>query len=139
MASIHITVPREKIREAMGPGYQELMDTLKAQGVTPAGPWFTHHFKMQPEVFDFEIAVPVAANVKASGRVRPGELKAMQVAQTIYHGPYEGLPDAWMEFEAWITKGGHEIGPDLVEVYRVGPELGEDASKWETELNRPLA
>ena len=61
MASIHVTVPREKIREAMGPGYQELMETLKAQGVAPTGPWFTHHFRMEPDVFDFEIAAPVAA------------------------------------------------------------------------------
>jgi len=139
MAAIHVTVPREKIREAMGPGYQELLATLKAQGVTPSGPWFTHHFKMEPDVFDFEIAVPVAAEVKPAGRVRAGELPAMHAAQTVYHGSYEGLPDGWMEFEAWITKNGHQIGPDLVEVYRVGPESGEDASKWQTVLSRPLA
>jgi effector-binding domain-containing protein len=139
MAAIHITVPREKIREAMGPGYQELMETLKTQGVEPTGPWFTHHFKMQPDEFDFEIAAPVAAEVKPAGRVKPGELPAMRVAQTVYHGPYEGLPDSWMEFEAWITKNGHTIGPDIVEVYLVGPESGNDSSKWQTELSRPLA
>lgn len=138
MAAIHVTVPRAKIREAMGPGYQELMETLKAQGVTPSGPWFTHHFAMQPDVFDFEIAVPVAAEVKSVGRVNPGELPSMRVAQTVYHGPYEGLPDGWMEFEAWITKNGHTIGPDIVEVYRVGPESGKDSAQWETELSRPL-
>jgi effector-binding domain-containing protein len=139
MAAIHVTVSREKIREAMGPGYQELMETLKAQGVTPTGPWFTHQFKMQPDQFDFEIAVPVAAEVKAAGRVKPGELPAMRAVQTAYHGPYEGLGDGWGEFEAWITKNGHTIAADLVEVYRVGPESGDDSSKWQTELSRPLA
>jgi effector-binding domain-containing protein len=139
MAAIHITVPREKIREAMGPGYQELMETLKAQGVEPSGPWFTHHFKMEPDVFAFEIAVPVAAEFKTAGRVKPGELRSMRVAKTVYHGSYEGLPDGWMEFEAWITKNGHKIGLDLVEVYRVGPEAGNDSSKWQTELSRQLA
>lgn len=139
VARIHITVPRAKIREVMGPGYQELLQTLKSQSVTPTGPWFTHHFSMQPDVFDFEIAVPVKSEVKAEGRVKQGELPAMRVAKTVYHGSYEGLADGWMEFEAWITKNGHTIGPDLVEVYRVGPEAGDDTSKWQTELSRVLA
>ena len=139
MASIHIIVPREQIRDVMGPGYQELLNTLKAQGVKPTGAWFTHHFEMHPDAFDFEIAVPVDADVKLSGRVRPGVLPEMRVAQTVYHGSYEGLPDGWMEFETWMNKNGHKIGAGLVEVYRVGPESGDDASKWQTELNRPLA
>jgi effector-binding domain-containing protein len=139
MAAIHVTVSRERIREIMGPGYQELMEALKAQGVAPTGPWFTHHFTMQPDVFDFEIAVPVEADVKPAGRVKPGELPAMRVVQTTYRGPYEGLGEGWGEFDAWITKNGHKIKGDLVEVYRVGPEAGEDASRWETELSRPLA
>ena len=139
MAAIHVTVPREKIREVMGPGLQELTGALEAQGVPPAGPWFTHHFEMRPDAFDFEIAVPVAADVKPAGRMKPGTLPAMRVAQTVYHGGYEGLPDGWMEFESWMSKNGHKMGAGLVEVYRVGPESGEDASKWQTELNRPLA
>ena len=49
----------------MGPGYQELMDTLTAQGIQPTGPWFTHHLRMDPEVFDFELGVPIAAPVTA--------------------------------------------------------------------------
>lgn len=139
MAAVHVTVSRDKIREAMGAGYQELMEALKAQGVTPTGPWFTHHFKMDPAIFDYEIAVPVAADVKPAGRVAPGELRGMRVAQTVYRGPYEGLPDAWAEFDAWIAKNGHTTAPDLVEVYRVGPESGNKASEWQTELSRPLA
>ena len=138
MAAVHVTVSRDKIREAMGDGYKELMEALKAQGATPTGPWFTHHFRMDPEIFDYEIAVPVSADVKPMGRVAPGELRAMRMAQAVYRGPYEGLPDAWGEFEAWIAKNGHKTGPDLVEVYRVGPESGDDASKWQTELSRPL-
>ena len=138
MAFIHVTTPREKIQEVMGPGYLEVMAALNAQGVAPAGPWFTHHLKMDPETFDFEICVPVDAPVRSAGRVQAGQLQARKVVRTVYHGGYEGLSDAWAEFHAWIEKHGHAIAADLWEVYLTGPESGPDSSKWETELNRPL-
>src|SRR5207247_1613712 len=90
-AFIHLTVPRAEIRNVMGPGLAEVRAALAAQGIAPAGPWFTHHLRMDPEVFDFEICVPVTAPVTAVGRVRSGRLRAATVAQTVYHGPYEGL------------------------------------------------
>ena len=137
-AVIHLTIPREKIQEEMGPGYNELMSTLKAQGITPTGPWFSHHFRMDPKVFDFEIGVPVAAEVKPTGRVKPGTLPAAKVARTTYRGGYDGLGPAWGEFEAWLSKNGHAAAPDLWEVYSAGPETGNDPDLYRTELNRPL-
>jgi hypothetical protein len=71
-AVIRLTIPREEIRNVMGPGITELRSTLAAQGIAPAGPWFSHHLKMDPDIFDFEISMPVAA----AGRVRPGQLPA---------------------------------------------------------------
>lgn len=139
IAAIHVTCPRDKIQEVMGPGYKELMDTLRAQAITPAGPWLTHHFKMDPAIFDFEIAIPVGAEVTAAGRVRPAELPPTSSVRTIYHGPYEDLPQAWGEFDTWIKQHGHSVAPDLVEIYLVGPESGTDSSRWQTELRRPLA
>src|SRR4030095_12831693 len=50
-AAIHLTVPREEICNVMGPGISEVMATVAAQGIAAAGPWFTHHFRMDPEVF----------------------------------------------------------------------------------------
>ncbi len=137
-AVIHLTIPRAEIRNVMGPGIGELMGAVAAQGIALAGPWFTHHLRMAPDIFDFEISVPVAAAVSAVGRVKPSEWPAMKVARTIYHGPYEGLPAAWGEFDAWIAANGHKTAPDLWEVYSVGPESGPDAAAWRTQLNRPL-
>ena len=72
-------------------GGDRLMAAVAAQGIVPAGPWFTHHLRMDPATFDFEICVPVTAPVAASGRVKAGHLPATTVARTAYHGPYEGL------------------------------------------------
>jgi effector-binding domain-containing protein len=93
---------------------------------------------MDPEVFDFEIGVPVKTPVSASGRVKPGKLPAVKVARTVYRGPYDGLGAAWGEFIEWIKAQGHEQCPDLWEVYAAGPESSPDPSNWRTELNRPL-
>ena len=138
-AVIRLTIPREEIQRVMGPSYQELLSTIEAQGIKPAGPWFSHHLKLDPKVFDFEIGVPVTEPVKPKGRVKAGQLPAAKVVRTIYRGDYDGLPRAWGEFENWIKNEGLETAADLWEVYSKGPESGPDSSQWETQLNRPLA
>lgn len=138
-AVIRLTVPRSEIQQVMGPGIGEVMATLAAQGIAPAGPWFTRHFRMDPAVFDFEISVPVTRPVAPAGRVRPSELPAARVARTVYHGPYEGLGEAWGEFKAWIAKAGLKEAPGLWERYLTDPGANPDPASWRTELDQPLA
>jgi effector-binding domain-containing protein len=137
-AVVHLTIARSEIRDAMGPGYQELMAALAGQSVAPTGPWFSHHLRMDPEIFDFEISVPVASAITPVGRVTASELPAATVVRTVYHGEYEGLASAWSEFDSWIAVEGLTVGPSLWEVYAIGPESGPDPATWATELNRPL-
>jgi effector-binding domain-containing protein len=137
-AVVHITCPRAKIREVMGPGLREVLEALKAQGVEPTGRWFTHHLKMPAEVFDFEVGVPVATKVKETGRVQNGTLPATKVARTIYRGPYEGLGDAWGQLEQWIKANGRASAATLWETYVTDPAENADSSTWRTELSRPL-
>lgn len=137
-AVIHLTIPRDQIQHVMGPGITELMAVVTAQGIGPAGSWYSHHLRMDPDTFDFEIGVPVTAPVAPTGRVTAGELPAAKVARTIYHGGYEGLGDAWGEFGAWLEAEGLTPAPNLWEFYVTGPESGSDPTGWRTELNRPL-
>jgi effector-binding domain-containing protein len=137
-AVIHLTVPRSEIQNVMGPAIQEVMKAVFAQGIGPIGPVFSHHFRMDPEVFDFEVGVPVMTSATAIGRVQPGELPAAVVARTTYHGPYEGLGAAWGEFGDWIAAHGQKPATNLWEYYVAGPESSPDPSTWRTELNRPL-
>src|SRR5439155_25534283 len=106
-AVIRLTVPREEIRSVMGPGMAELMAAAAAQGIGPAGPLYSHHFRMDPDVFDFEIGVPVTAPVSPVGRVKPGQLPAARAARTVYHGPYEGRGDARGGLNPWLAANGH--------------------------------
>jgi effector-binding domain-containing protein len=106
IASIPIQVPRAEIQKVMGPGLMELKAAVAAQNIAVVGPWFTHHVRDPGAVFDFEICLPVAATVAAVGRVRPGQWPAMTIAQTTYHGGYEGLGGAWGKFIAMIKAAG---------------------------------
>ena len=137
-AFIPVVIPRARIREVMGPGLEELKATVAGQGIEITGPWFTHHRRLDPDVFDFEISVPVAAPVSASGRVQGGEWPAMTVARTVYHGGYEGLGAAWEEFDERVGTHDHVLMPDLREVYLVGPSTHPDSAEWQTELVRQV-
>ena len=137
-AVIHLTVPRAEIRNVMGPALREVLAAVAAQGATPTGPWFTYHLRNPAETFDFEVGVPVAVPIPATGRVRPGRLPAATVARTVYHGPYEGLAEAWGEFQAWIAAAGRTPASELWECYVAGPESNPDPASFRTELNRPL-
>ncbi|MEP6716196.1 MAG: SRPBCC domain-containing protein [Terriglobia bacterium] len=137
-AAIHLTIPRSAIRSAMGPALAELAAAVRTQGVEPTGPWFTHHLKMDPGQFDFEVCLPVPAPVKPTGRVVSRDLPAVRVARTIYHGPYEGLGAAWGEFTEWIVANGHVPGPDLYETYVVGHDTSSNPADWRTEFSKPI-
>ena len=137
-AVIHLTIPRADIQKEMGPAHQELFSTLAAQGVTPTGPWFSRHFRMDPGMFDFEVGVPVSAAVAPTGRVAASHLPAERVVRTVYRGGYEGLAAAWGEVDAWMKREGVKPARELWEIYAVGPESGPDSSAWRTELNRPI-
>ena len=97
-AIIHLTIPRAEMQKVFGPCIGELMAAIASQGSEPVGSVFTHHLKIVPDIFDFELSVRVSAPVVAAGRVKPSQWPAMKVARTVYHGPYEGLPAAWREF-----------------------------------------
>ena len=68
-AVIRITVPRDEIQQAMCPAITEVMAAVTAQGAAPAGPIFSHHFRMSPDVFDFEVGVPLSTPINPVGRV----------------------------------------------------------------------
>ena len=137
-AVVRLTIPRSEIQKMMGPAIGEVMAAVAAQGLKPAGPVFSRHFRIDPEVFDFEVGVPVAEAFNASGRVKPSDLPSEETARTIYRGPYQDLGAAWEKFDSWIVSNGHTPGPHLWERYTKGPESGNDPLKWETELVRPV-
>ena len=139
VAFVHVNTPRAEIMQAMHAGLDELSAALKAQGVSPTAPWFTHHTRRPNETFDFRICFPIEKDVTPTGRVEPGVLEAARVVRTVYSGDYCGLAGAWGEFMSWIEANHLRTRDDLWERYVVGPESGVGPAEWRTEMNRPLA
>lgn len=137
-AVIAVTCTREEIQQVMGQGVRELMDAIAAQGAKPDGALFTHHRRRPTDTFDFEIGIAVDRPVGPAGRMRPSEWPAMRVARAVHRGRYEDLATSWIALHAWTEAQGLATAPDLWECYLAGPETGQDASAWRTELNRPL-
>jgi effector-binding domain-containing protein len=137
-AVIHITVPRDKIQEVMGPAIMETMNAASVQGVGPIGPVFAHHFGMTPGIFNFEVGVPVSGPVTSVGRVKQSELPAAKVARTVYTGSYEGLGDAWSDFIDMIEAQGLTRAPNLWERYLTDPSTTPNPDDYQTELNHPI-
>ncbi|HVX88095.1 MAG TPA: GyrI-like domain-containing protein [Gemmatimonadales bacterium] len=138
IAVIRFTIPHAEMMKVFGPGIQELVGELAAQGIAPAGAVFAHHHRITKDTFDFDLGVPVGRPVAARGRVRPGVWPSQRAARTVYHGGYEGLPGAWGEFTAWMKGQGVAQAEDLWESYDKGPQTSADPKEWRTELVRPL-
>jgi effector-binding domain-containing protein len=138
IATVRMLMPRNEIEKHMDPAVRELYATAAAQGIAPAGPFFTHHFRRPTDSFDFEAGIPVERRISAAGRVQNSVWPAMRVARTVYQGGYEGLGSAWGEFIQWVAQQKLETSQELWEVYLRGPESSPDASTWRTELNLPL-
>lgn len=137
-AAVHVTIPRNQIQSVMGPALMEVLGAVKEQGLNPSGAWFTHHHRVSPDVFDFDVCVPVPAAIQPVGRVETRDLPAIRAARTVYRGPYEGLGGAWGSFMQWIDSNGHAGADDFYECYAAGPETGAEPSEWRTEFLRPL-
>jgi effector-binding domain-containing protein len=60
----------------------------------------------------------------------------MKIAQTTYHGGFEGLGNAWGEFVGAIKAAGHTTADGLYESYAVGPETSPDPAAWRTVLSK---
>lgn len=137
-AVVRLTVPRSQIQTVMGPAISEVFAALAAQGLTPAGPLFSYHLRMDSSVFDLEVGVPVGASFQPSGRVVASELPAVEVARGVHEGAYEGLGPSWGEFRARLEAQGLTAAEGLWECYARGPESSPDPANWRTELNQPL-
>src|SRR5260370_35582677 len=106
----------------MGPSIAEVMAAIAAQGIAPTGPVFSHHLRMDPDTFDFEVGVPVMAPVSATGRVKASQLPAGTPAPPGYHGAVRGLGSARGGVLGRLHPEGPQTAPGLWERSLPGPK-----------------
>ena len=137
-AVIRFTIPRSRIRSAMESGVNELRAVIAEQGIRAIGPLFSHHFAIRPDVFDFEVGMPVQRPVKPTGRVQPLSVPPMKIVRSGYTGAYTGLGSAWGEFDTLVARSGYNTAPDVWESYVKGADSGLEPEEYYTELYRSV-
>lgn len=133
-AVIRMTIPKETLDENLGPAVGELIATLTAQGLGPAGPLYCLHHRTSPEVYDFEVGFPAEGEVQPAGRVTAGQIPGWTVAHTTVTGPRTELPKAWARFASWVREEGLRAHDEQLEIFLKGPETGADPSEFVTQL-----
>jgi len=127
-AFIPLVVPRAEIQAVMGPSNPRgISPPSRRKGSPRPGRGSPTTGGGPSDTFDFDVCVPVAHAVAATGRVKPGRLPSTKVARRSYSGPYEAslLPGA--SSCAWIEANGHTPPrADLWECYVAGPESNPD-------------
>ncbi len=135
---VHVETPRAAIQNAMRAALHEITTALEAQHVAPAGAWFAHHHRRPTDTFSFDVCFPVTQPLALSGNLQHALVPETEVVRTAYHGPYEGLPEAWPEFRSWIHSHGHKTRGDAFEVYSIEPREHPEPEAWQTDLLYPL-
>ena len=134
-AAIHLNIPGRDMPKYMDPAIKEIIKVLADQGMQPAGPMFSYHYRRPSDTFDFEIGFEVAKAIATAGRVMNSKLPAVKVARAVYEGPYEGLAEAWGELQKWVREQKLSETGRFWERYLTNPAEVTDPKKYRTELN----
>ena len=95
----------------------------------------------EDEAIDVETALPIGEPVQESDRMRVRKLPEMQVAYTVSHGSFSGLPLAKQAVFAWIEDNGYRLVGPVREVYLhfdPHPQVNADSPHHITEVQFPV-
>jgi DNA-binding transcriptional MerR regulator len=140
-------------QDVVGPTFTRMFDEvgeyLSSQGVQAPGPGIALYHHQSPfidsgaeqECLDVESALVIDALVPETSRVKVRELPQSEVAYTVHHGDFSGLPLAKQAIFAWIESNGyHRVGP-IREIYlHFAPnhEANFDSPHHITEVQFPI-
>lgn len=135
---IRTSVDLAKIGGVMGQLFPELFAYLQEHGQSPTGMPLTRYHCMDGDTAELECAMPIAAPVAGTDRIRCGELPAGTMATVTHMGPYDNLPETWAALMGWMKSEGLEPVGTPWEVYVTDPGAEPDQSKLRTDIFFPV-
>jgi DNA-binding transcriptional MerR regulator len=117
----------------------ELMATLAAQHLDPAGPAggvFADELFAE-ERGEATIFIPCSEGVRAMGRVAPLVVPPADLAIIVHPGSHNGIDRAYGALGAYVTQHALAVNGPLREYYLVGPAEADD-TRWRTEVGWPI-
>ena len=105
--------------------FGRLYGWITDNGYKPRGPAIAVYHDVPGQVPDdelrWELRSQISEDVDAIGPNEQGlgvkQAGAVQVATTMYNGPYEEVEDTYQALIAWITENGYEINGPSEELY----------------------
>lgn len=119
--------------------YKEINTIMKSQNLGYSEPApFGIYYKFTPEDVEVEAGVCVTGEPKAESNARVMQTYSGKALRGKFFGHYDGLKEAWKEFDAYAVKNNYVSTKPCFEVYITIPDLEPDSSKWLTEIYLPL-
>jgi effector-binding domain-containing protein len=137
VASVRDTIALGDLGQLFG----ELFGYLGQRGIAPTGApvGIYHSHEFSESAMDVEVAAPVAAEPPSAGRVSGRTLPAVnEMACVVHQGGYDTIGGTYGQVMAWIEANGYQVAGPTREVYIQGPESGDDASTYITEVQVPV-
>lgn len=138
IVGVRTTIELAEIAGVMGRLFPELFKYLQKHGHSPAGMPLTRYHVMEASTVELECALPIAAPIAGTDRIRCGELPSGTMATVTHVGPYHDLPTTWAALTAWMHSEGLEPAGVPWEVYVTDPGAEPDQSKWRTDIFFPV-
>jgi AraC family transcriptional regulator len=102
------------------------------------GPPMLKYYDWTPPTCIVEAACPVASGTKAGPGTEIREYPACTALFLEHQGPYEGLPQAWLDLWKFAEVNGVLADVPCWDTYVTDPGEEPDTSKWITELYIPI-
>ena len=126
VAFVAMKGPYSRIPEA----FPKLFHWIVGKGYIPAGPpsgtYFNAPEQVPAEELLWEIQCPIGGDVAPSGPDDQGLgvkwVEGVEVAATMYKGPYEKVVGTINALEGWIAENGYQIVGPYEEVYISEPD-----------------
>ncbi|TDD29587.1 MerR family transcriptional regulator [Kribbella turkmenica] len=79
-----------------------------------------------------------ATDPPSSGRVRPLDLPAVELAATVHRGTHDDIDVTYGRLGAWVVEHALAVDGPVHETYVVGPGDDPDPASWRTEIGWPV-
>ncbi|MCU0300479.1 MAG: GyrI-like domain-containing protein [Candidatus Nanopelagicales bacterium] len=122
VAVVQGEVPHDGVAGFLGGAFGEVMGTLGAQGLQPAGPPLAR-YEIIDGGFRIEAGFPVDGELRPMGRVQVAQLPAGPTLTVLHRGAYDQVAAAYQAAEAWLVEHDWEAAAPPWEAYLDGPEV----------------
>lgn len=118
--------------------YAQLMDATTKANVQVTGAPFCLFPIFGDETTEMVCALPVAADLKAVGKLKVQQRPAGRVVKAIHLGNYDNLINTHQEIGKYIQIKMLAVNGDPWEVYITDPMVEKDTARWITEIYYPV-